>query len=106
MVDVEAEVNKYRNSRDRDELERRIKEYKDLALKHASNILVAGKYTTVALKLQEICNKLPAPHFKKPAGSSTQNTPVKTATITSEENTKINAAWEKRAGTTGKDVKR
>ncbi|MDR2543493.1 MAG: hypothetical protein LBC80_08630 [Treponema sp.] len=93
MINVEAEVNKYKSSRDRDELGRRIYEYKSLALKHSHDIIKAGQYNMVALKLQEICDKLPAPILKR-AGSNTHTAPVKTATITNEENKKINAAWE------------
>jgi F0F1-type ATP synthase gamma subunit len=99
MVNVEAELSKYKACKDREELERRIKEYKNLALKFASDIGMAGQYNMVALKLQEICNKLPAPKIKKLA-SSTSSTPVKTATITKEENNQIKAAWEKRAKNT------
>ena len=105
MLNVEAEVNKHRTCKDRDELERRIKEYKSLALKNASNIVLAGQYSTVAHKLQEICDKLPAPRLNKLAGN-TQRAPVKTANITSEENTKIKAEWDKKAGSTRKDDKR
>ena len=99
MINVEAEVSKYKNCKDRDELVRRIKEYKSLALKYASDIVMAGQYNRVALKLQEICDKLPAPRLKKLSGSGTQSAPVKTATISNEETTKINADWEKKAKT-------
>ena len=99
MINVEAEVNKHKNCRDVDELEKIIKEYKNLVLKHASSLTLAAKYNMVAFKLQEICDKLPAPRLKKLA-TSTNDTPVKTATITDEENTQINAAWEKRAKNT------
>jgi len=96
MIDVEAEVNKYRNCKDRDELGRQIKSYKSLALQHAKNLVVAGQYSTVAQRLQEICDRLPAPHLiKYPSG--TQNAQVKTATITGEERDKINADWKKKA---------
>ena len=104
MVNVEAEVSKYKTCKDRDELERRIKEYKNLALKFASDIGMAGRYNMVALKLQEVCNKLPAPKLKMPV-SSTNDIPVKTAKITSEEKSQINAAWEKKAKSTRNDEK-
>jgi hypothetical protein len=94
MINVEAEISKYKNCRDRDELEKRIKEYKSLAFQYASDIVMAGQYNKVALKLQEIFNKIPAPPLKKPA-SGTYSAPTKTATITKEENTQINAAWKK-----------
>ena len=97
MVNVEAELSKYKNCKDRDELGRLIKDYKNLALKHATDIVKAGKYNMVALKLQEICNKLPPPKLKKLSGN-TPGAPVKTATITSEENTQIKEDWDKRAG--------
>jgi len=96
MVSVEDEVNKYKNCKDRDELGRLIKEYKALAIQYAKNIVVAGQYNTVAFKLQEICDRLPAPHLKNPTGS-TQSTPVKTATITNEEKARISAAWKQKA---------
>jgi hypothetical protein len=96
MVSVEVELNKHKNCKDRDELVRLIKEYKNLALQHAANLALAGQYSTVALKLQEICDKLPAPHlFKYPAGSA-QNAQVKTATITNEEQSRIDAEWKKK----------
>jgi hypothetical protein len=101
MLNVEAEVNRYKNCRDRDELEKRIKEYKDLALHHSKNITAAGLYNKVALKLQEIYNKLPAPNLKNLANSK-YRTPVKTAKITNEESAKINADWKQRAGKTDK----
>ena len=95
MTGVEAEVNKYKNCRDRDELIMLIKQYKDLALEHAANLVLAGQYTTVAHRLQEMCDKLPAPHLiKYPTGSA--HTPVKTAAITDEEQAKIDAAWRKK----------
>ena len=104
MVNVEAEVSKYKNCKDRDELGRRINEYKSLALKYASDISMAGRYNMVVLKLQEICNKLPAPKLKMPT-TPTNNTPVKTAKITKEEKNQINAAWEERAKSTRNDEK-
>jgi len=96
MINVEAEVNKYKTCKDRDELERQIKNYKNLALQSASNLAEAAQYSTIALKLQEICNRLPAPQLiRYPTGS--QNAPVKTANITDEEHNKIDAAWKKKA---------
>ena len=106
MIKVEEVVSKYKNCRDRDELEKRIKEHMDLALKHASNIVMAGQHSMVAFKLKEICDKLPPPALKKIPGSTTQGPPTKTAAISNEENAQINAAWEERAGGTRKDVKR
>jgi len=96
MIDVEAEVNKHRNCKDRGELGKLITEYKSLAIQYAKNFVLAGQYNMVAFKLQEICDKLPAPHLKNQFGS-THNAPVKTATITSEEQAKINAAWKQKA---------
>ena len=100
MINVEAEVNKHKSCRDRDELGRLIKEYKDLAFQCATDIVMAGQYNMVAHKLQEICDKLPAPRFKKPAGGA-PGAPVKTAKISKEEKAKISVAWNKRA-TSGK----
>jgi len=105
MIDVETELNKHRSCRDRDELEGYIKEYKNLALMHANNFVLAGQYNTIAQKLQEICNKLPAPHLKH-ISSGTQNAPVKTVNITNEEEAKIEAAWKQRAGSKNNGVKR
>jgi hypothetical protein len=99
MVNVEAEVSKHKNCRDRDELGRLIKEYKSLAIQFASNMVMAGQYNKVALKLQEICDRLPAPNLKYPTGNNL-NIPVKTANITSEENARINTAWKKKTGGT------
>jgi len=96
MINVEAEVSRHKNCKDRDELGRLIKDYKNLALQHATNLVVAGQYTTVAHRLQEICNKLPAPQLIKHPTGNTHAIPVKTATITSEEKAKISAAWEKK----------
>jgi hypothetical protein len=95
MTVVETEVNKHKNCRDRDELGRLIRDYKDLARQSATNMVLAGQYNSVALKLQEICDKLPAPHLKNP-GSNIHSTPVKTANINNEENARINAAWRKK----------
>jgi len=96
MVNVDAEVSKYKNCKDRDELVRRIKEYKGLALQHASDFVTAGQYNMVALKLQEVCDKLPAPRLKNIVPNA-PNVPVKTANITNEENARISAAWKKKA---------
>jgi len=95
MINIEAEVNKHRNVKDRDELSKIIKEYKNLALQHAANLSLAGEYSKVALKLQEICDKLPAPKLiKYPAG--TQGASSKTPTITNEERARISAEWKKK----------
>jgi len=96
MINVEAEVSKHKNTKDRDELLRVIKEYKGHALQYASDIVIAGQYNMVALKLQEMCDKLPQPRIKNVIPSSS-NVPVKTAAITREENAKIDAAWKKKA---------
>lgn len=96
MIDVETEINKHKNCRDRDELGMLIKEYKNLAIEHAKNLVLAGQYNTVALKLQEICDKLPPPHLKNPVISK-QNAPIKTVTINREEQARISDAWKKRA---------
>ena len=93
MINVEAEVNKHRNCKDRDEFVRLIKDYKNLALQNATNLVMAGQYTTVAHKLQEICDKLPAPNLIKHMASSTNAAPVKTANITNEEKARISTAW-------------
>ena len=100
MIDVEAEINKHRNCRDRDELEKLIQEYKNLALQYAKNFTVAGQYNMVAQRLRGICDRLPAPYLKNTAGK-TSGTPVKTATITSDEQNRIKAAWKQKAGNTG-----
>jgi len=96
MVDVEAEVNKHRNCKDRAELGRLIQDYKGLAIQYAKNFVVAGQYNMVAFKLQEICDRLPSSPLKSIPGSK-QGAKVKTATITSEEQAKINAAWRQKA---------
>jgi hypothetical protein len=95
-MNIEAEVSRYKNCRDRDELEKVIREYKNLAIQHAKDFSVAGQYNTVAFKLQELCDKLPAPHIKI-IGDNRVSAPVKTATITSEEKARINAEWRKKA---------
>ena len=97
MINVEAEVSKFKNCKDRDEVARQIREYKNLALQHANDMVLAGRYNMVAHKLQEICDKLPAPKLKSiPTGA--QNAQTKTASISKEEKAKINAAWNKKAG--------
>jgi len=48
MVDVESEVNKYRNCKDREEIERAIQDYKNLAMQHAKDFTLAGQYNMVA----------------------------------------------------------
>ena len=98
MISVENEVNKHKNCKDRDELIRHINDYKGLALQSANNLTMAGQYNMVALKLQEICDKLPAPRFKNLAANSKSDVPTKTAKISKEEKAKINAAWNKKAG--------
>jgi len=96
MINAEAEVSKYKNCKNRDELLGLIKHYKNLALQHATNLNVAGQYSKVALKLQEICDKLPAPKLiNQPSGS--KNTSTKTVTITDEEHVKIDNDWKKKA---------
>ena len=97
MINVDAEVNKHKNCKDRGELGRLVKEYKGLALQNASNIVMAGQYNMVAFKLQEICDKLPPPNLKNIVPNA-QNVPVRTAKITSEEKAKISADWNKKAG--------
>jgi hypothetical protein len=75
-----------------------IRNYKDLALQSAANMVLAGQYNTVALKLQEICDKLPAPNLKNPANNNLLGVPTKTANISSDENARINAAWKQKTG--------
>jgi hypothetical protein len=95
MISVDDEVNKYKSCRDRDELNRQIKNYKNLALQSASNLVLAGQYSAVAHKLQEMCDKLPPPQLvKHPTGG--RQKPVKTADITNEEQARIDAAWQKK----------
>jgi len=96
MINVEAELNKHKNCRDRDELSRLISDYKNLAMQHANNLSMAGQYNMVALKLQAICDKLPAPRLKS-IPTSTGSTPVKTATITKKESARISDEWNKKA---------
>jgi hypothetical protein len=95
-MNVEAEVSKHRNCKDRDELERVIREYKNLAIQHAIDFTMASQYNTVAFKLQELCDKLPAPHIKI-IGDNRPPAAVKTATITGEEQARIRAEWRKKA---------
>jgi hypothetical protein len=97
MINVEAELSKHKNCKDRDELGMLIREYKNLALQSARDMVLAGKYNTVALKLQEIYDKLPAPHLKN-VNSNLLGVPTKTANISNEENARINAAWKKKTG--------
>ena len=97
MINVEAEVNRHKNCKDRDELGREIKGYKTLALQSAHDIVTAGQYNMVALKLQEFYDKLPAPNIKKVA-SIAPGAPTKTAKITKEEKAKISDAWKKKTG--------
>ena len=96
MINVEDEVKKYVNSKDRNELERMINEYKSLALQHAANLSLAGQYNQVAQKLQEICDRLPAPKLARHSAGSAQSGPAKTASITSEEQARIDADWKKK----------
>ena len=97
MISVEAEVKKHINCKDRDKLGAIIREYKDLAMQHAANLTVANQYNTVALKLQEMCNKLPAPNLKN-VTASTHHVATKTSNISKEEEAKINADWKKKTG--------
>ncbi|MCL1813181.1 MAG: hypothetical protein FWG29_06615 [Treponema sp.] len=97
MIDVEAEVNKHRNCKDRSKLEGVIQEYKNLVFKYASNLTLAGRYNSVVLKLQEICDKLPNPLTRNTAARA-QGVPLKTASVTSEENEQISAAWKQKTG--------
>jgi len=94
MIDVEAEVNKHKTTRDRTELEKRIQEYKLLATENATNLVMAGQYSMVARKLQEICDRLPAPKLGN--YSSGKSGSAKTAHITSEEQARIDADWKKK----------
>ena len=95
MIDVEAEINKYRNSRDREELERAIQEYKSFALQNASNLAMAAQYSAVANKLKEICDRLPPPNLRKHMAGGSQDK-AKTATLTSEEKARISSEWKNR----------
>ncbi|MDR0290443.1 MAG: hypothetical protein LBI06_05855 [Treponema sp.] len=94
LIDIEGEVNKHRTCRDRNQLEIHIQDYKALARKHAMNFALAGQYNTVAFKLQEICDKLPATHLKHIDHSHA--VPVKTAKISDQEKDRISAAWKQK----------
>jgi len=96
ILDVNLEVNKYKDCKDRGELSRVIKEYKKLAMENASDFSLAGKYNSVAFKLQEICDKLPPPQIKNPAITQ-KNTPTKTANLTKEEQARIEREWKQKA---------
>ena len=96
MINVEAEVNKHKNCKDRGELGLIINEYKSLALQNSNNIVMAGQFNMVAHKLQEVFDKMPAPGLKK-LPTFSQGAPTKTAKITKEEKAKISDAWNKRA---------
>ena len=98
-MNVEAEVNKFRTCKDHDELLRQIKKYKNLAVQHAANLVTAGQYSSIALKLQEIHDKLPAQKLKKPITSNTQKVTVKTASISKEEQKKIDDEWKNKVKT-------
>jgi len=101
IIDVKAEINKFKGCNDRDKLDRAILDYKNQARQSASDIFLAGQYNSVALELQKICDKLPPPNLKIVTGSKS-NVPVKTAKITSKEAAKINEAWKQKAGSAGK----
>jgi len=101
IVDVKSEINKYKNCNDRDKLERAIYEYKSQARQNATDFVLAGQFNSIALELQKVCDKLPAPKLKNVA-SNKSNVPVKTAKITSKEAAKIDAAWKQKAGNKGK----
>jgi hypothetical protein len=77
-------------------MKRLIQDYKNLALQSAKNFTLAGQYNMVALKLQEICDRLPAPNLKVHT-DNTLGVPVKTANITDEEQERINAEWKNKA---------
>jgi hypothetical protein len=96
-MNVEAEVNKYKTCRDRDELGRMIREYKSLAMQHATNMVMAGQYNMVARKLEEIFDKLPDPHLKN-ITVRPHEVNVKTASISDAENARIKADWKKKTG--------
>jgi len=97
MINVDAEVSKHKNVKDRDEMVRCIKEYKNLALQHANDMMAAGQYNAVAFKLQEICDKMPAPRLKQiPTAGPAAAT--KTAKISKDEKKRIDADWHKKIG--------
>jgi len=99
VINVENEINKYKG-KSREELERVIQEYKNLAIQHAKDFTVAGQYNMVAQKLRGICDRLPAPNLVHHAVSAPR-TPVKTVSLTNDDEAEIKAAWEKRAGNKG-----
>jgi hypothetical protein len=101
IIDVKGEINKHKNCNDRDKLVRAIQDYKALALQSASDFNAAGKYNQIALELQKICDKLPAPKLKNVV-SNKPNVAVKTAKITSHEAEKIDEAWKQKAGNKGR----
>jgi len=96
-MNVEAEVSKFKNIKNRDELGMQIREYKNLAMQHSGDIFLAGQYDMVAHKLQEIYDKMPAPKLRAAAASKPGAKGV-TANINKDEKAKINAAWKKRTG--------
>jgi len=96
MVNVDAEVSKYKNCKDRDELAMLIKEYKNRAIQSADNLVLAGEFNSVAFKLQEIHDKLPAPNLKNPVAGR-RSAPTKTANLSAEERARIEAEWRKKA---------
>ena len=98
MIDVETEIKKHANCKERDKLGVAIREYKNLAMQHAANFSLAGKYNQVAFKLQEVYDKLPAPNLKNVTAGATHHVATKTSTISKEEEAKINAAWKKKTG--------
>ena len=100
MIDIEAEVGKHKNCKDRGKLEKVIQDYKSLALQYASNLALAGEYNMVVIKLQEICNRLPSPNLKNVTIGNKKSASVKTATITNEENINISNEWKQRTGKT------
>jgi radical SAM superfamily enzyme YgiQ (UPF0313 family) len=100
IVNVENEVNKYK-AKSREEIERAIQDYKNLAIQHAVDFTLAGQYNMVAQKLREICDRLPAPNLR-PHTASAPRASVKTVALNNEEKAKIDAAWAKKAGRGGK----
>jgi len=96
VLDVDFEVNKHKNCKDRDELTMLIKEYKNLAMQNATDFSIASKYNSVAFKLQEICDKLPAPNIKNPAINK-KSVATKTANLTQEEKARIEREWKQKA---------
>jgi hypothetical protein len=101
IIDVKAEINKYKNCNDRDKLERAIFDYKNQVRQNATDFVVAGQFNRIVLELQKIVDKLPAPKLKNVV-SSRPNVAVKTAKITSNEAAKIDEAWKQKAGNKGK----